>query len=892
MTRHSWTLAVALLALATTPADSGAQRALLPIDMAHSADAGWLAKPVLARRVLDDIADSTTWRFTGTGSITFPAAAHDGMRFLRVDMRMFRDQPAPTRNGLSSVNLQRAVPGEDWRAYNRLSIWMRADVAGFPMLPLQLVMRNAGAERVPDRYNREGIHFVTLAGNAWQQIVWEVEPLARDRVTMLEIGYWVNKMLAAPGDRVGFEIGRVELQRVEPDQHTGWNLAAGKVAFSHTGYQSGFSKSAVVNIPGASEFELLRVSSGADPAMVLRKPVQLERTRLGEFARMDFSEINAPGAYAIRTGGTTTRPFRIGADAWDQSIWATLNFFYGERCGYAVPGSHGVDHLDWFATHGDQRITMAGGWHDAGDLSQGVINTGEATYAMFALAERLAARGGDTALVTRLIEEATWGLDWVLRVRFDGGYRMAFASHNLWTDNITGTADDRLREARNNPNANYIAAAAEAIAYRVLRERDPERAARSLRTAEEDWRYAISGVEGPSTWHTPAFAATQLELAGIGATASLELYRATRKQAYADKAVELARIIMSSQQKQPVGRTFPLAGFFFTGPGRDTLFHQFHRGNDQAPIVALGQLVEMLPAHPDWMRWYSTLVLYAEYQKASAAVTAPYDVLPAYVYRDSDTWEVPDSGALHQATRESYRAQVRSGMAMGEGWYLRTLPVWFARRGNYGILLSQAKALAATARLRGDSAAVDLAHRQAQWIIGRNPFAQSTMYGVGYDWAQQYSVSSGDFVGSLPVGMQSRGDSDLPYWPSQNTYVYKEVWVHPSARWLWLMADLKGPFAESPAPAFEWRMNATRATNGDVTIRVTATGRGAHRFELRGENLTVAQATKRITLQPGRAATIEWTARPQRGDAAWVAAVIADGNTGRPRDVHSLPVLR
>jgi hypothetical protein len=30
----------------------------------------------------------------------------------------------------------------------------------------------------------------------------------------------------------------------------------------------------------------------------------------------------------------------------------------------------------------------------------------------------------------------------------------------------------------------------------------------------------------------------------------------------------------------------------------------------------------------------------------------------------------------------------------------------------------------------------------------------------------------------------------LPYWPSQNMYVYKEVWVHPASRWLWLMVDL------------------------------------------------------------------------------------------------------
>ena len=54
----------------------------------------------------------------------------------------------------------------------------------------------------------------------------------------------------------------------------------------------------------------------------------------------------------------------------------------------------------------------------------------------------------------------------------------------------------------------FFAAAAEAIAYRVLRDSDPALAARSLQTAKEDWDYAIVGIEGPSTWHTPAFAAT------------------------------------------------------------------------------------------------------------------------------------------------------------------------------------------------------------------------------------------------------------------------------------------------------------------------------------------------------------------------------------------------
>mgnify|MGYP006198315057 CR=1 FL=1 len=50
-------------------------------------------------------------------------------------------------------------------------------------LPLQIVLHNAGADTVPDRYYREGIHYVTLARAGWQQVVWEIDPLPRDRVT-------------------------------------------------------------------------------------------------------------------------------------------------------------------------------------------------------------------------------------------------------------------------------------------------------------------------------------------------------------------------------------------------------------------------------------------------------------------------------------------------------------------------------------------------------------------------------------------------------------------------------------------------------------------------------------------------------------------------------------
>ena len=51
---------------------------------------------------------------------------------------------------------------------------------------------------------------------------------------------------------------------------------------------------------------------------------------------------------------------------------------------------------------------------------------------------------------------------------------------------------------------NFAASAAEAIAYRVLKERDPRLAAYSLKMAEADWRFAVAGMADPATPWTGA----------------------------------------------------------------------------------------------------------------------------------------------------------------------------------------------------------------------------------------------------------------------------------------------------------------------------------------------------------------------------------------------------
>src|ERR1039458_9847715 len=243
----------------------------------------------------------------------------------------------------------------------------------------------------------------------------------------------------------------------------------------------------------------------------------------------DFSEVQQPGLYRIAAGGESTRPFRIATDVWRDTILKALNFFYVERCGMAIPGVHGVCHRDWQAVHGDKRIIINGGWHDAGDLTQGMGNTGDIVYAMFSLAEGLRAQGADPQLYDRLIEEARWGLDWVLKTSFGDGYRNAGSVNSRRTDGILGTFDDVTATAKNDPFVNFLASAAEAIAARVLKDSDPRLAAYSLRMAEADWEFAVEGMAkagppSPERFHV-AFDSNGVvhEIASEGVLASVQL---------------------------------------------------------------------------------------------------------------------------------------------------------------------------------------------------------------------------------------------------------------------------------------------------------------------------------------------------------------------------------
>ena len=951
---------------------AAAERIPMTPEARNSAAERWLNKKVLQSRLIDNMESLAKWRaFTNAAPLVVDARfasqvteeakvvaemsltserSRDGGHSLRLRNPSRLPKPGPKNGrGWGESGILRQFDGEDWRAFNRISIWIYPDCPGHYAASLDMHLRNDGVEKLPAAFAQEGETSLVLKNHEWNHVVWEISNVARDKVTGLEIVYGMAGNELDGADYVTFDFDELKLEQVEPDYIEGWNVWPGRISYSQEGYAVGAPKSAISNGLPAKSFRVLQAKTSVP---VLTKPIKTVKTHLGEFQVMDFSELRQPGSYVLEAGKTRTPPFAIGDNVWRESILKALNFFYAERCGFAVPGVHGVCHRDWQAVHGDLRIVINGGWHDAGDLTQGMGNTSEIAYAIFSLAERLHSRNEDPELYERLIEEGKWGLDWILKTSFGDGYRGSGSISSRHTNGILGDYDDVITNATNSPMTNLQAASVEAIAARVLKDRDPRLAAYALRMAELDWRYGVAGLDAAGPKSSKELFSGSFDSAGVmhepasaAVLAAVDLYRATGNKAYADKAVELARVILDSQERRVPDWTVPLTGYFYTSPSKDRILHYCHRGREQAPIEALTALCGALPDHPDWMKWYSAVALHAEYEKRIAKYTEPYGVMPASIYRDDDYLQVPES------RRDSFRQQVLTGIPLGAGHYLRLFPVWLDYRGHFGTVLPQAQALGSAAQLRGDLSGAQLAERQLEWVIGRNPFAQSMMYGEGYDYTPQYTPSSGDMVGSLPVGIQTRGDADVPYWPVQSTWTYKEVWVHPVARWIWLMKNLAGPAlveGQASAPveftdavfgqkttvqpdaksgrframlaqgnyrvgsngaqltraflpgasyhldlraehALDLQLSREQNTSGEVILRAVVRGQGAHRLQVRANNLVIENGTQQAALESDKAQSFTWRAKVVAADEPWVAVLVPDGDLSQRAEWFGTP---
>jgi hypothetical protein len=99
---------------------------------------------------------------------------------------------------------------------------------------------------------------------------------------------------------------------------------------------------------------------------------------------------------------------------------------------------------------------------------------------------------------------------------------------------------------------------------------------------------------------------------------------------------------------------------------------------------------------------------------------------------------------------------------------------------------------------------------------------------------------------------------------------------------------LPKPLDFETGKATNFQLTSVNESNGDVTIRLTATGVGNHTYTLRTDNLNVTQPTKTITLAEGKPTTMEWKASKRiNKDTPWVAVAIQDNNIKSRKELYA-----
>jgi hypothetical protein len=850
----------------------------LEVPEQNSLMAQWEKKPVLDSRLIDDMELDSVWKVTGIGEMSYTHdRAKDGKRSLRFRTSL-RDTSLYPRyrsqwnsfngisGGSSGVILNFNTP-QDWSAFNRLSFWVYVHPTSMLTYAINLGIGNKGTVYTATTPRGEPHYIQDLKPGQWNHILYEIPHLDRDKVIQFKLQQNLRGHNPEEEGIVTYDFDKIELQLVEPDQFEGWSVAPGKFAFSHIGYRPKDPKIAMVGSGNDRSFQLVDQNNN----VVFSGNIQVIENKNGLFRQLNFSDFRKEGIYRFRCGTLESNPFPINENIWLQPVYKAINFYFCERCGYFVPGIHRECHNDWQGFHGDKKKIINGGWHDAGDLSQGFWRTAMAVFAMMQNLESLQNRPDIEKIEERIRSEIVWGLEWLLKTRFGDGFHMTWSMMRIYTDNKVGTVDDVISPAQNVPWENFLAAAVECKAAMMLEKSYPELTGKARIAAIEDWKAAVASQ---TKWEKASY-----QEAAWGVTSSLLLGRLTGENKYKEEAIRFGNMLVRCQEQNFIDG-IPITGYFYTDTDRKRVIHNFHFAFEEAPMIALAMLCNEFPEHEKWIDWYSAAAIYSDFfLKRGSQIASPYDLFPNSVYKKQEIMAEKD-----EKLREEMLHQFNDGTRLNEEYVLRTFPIYFnsAFHGNTNIQLSGSWALAEASRLRNDSMGMQLVGKQLQWVFGANPFGQSLMYGVGYDFAPQFAGCLKDVVGSLPVGMDCMS-GDKPFWGASNYATHKEIWMEPVNRFLGAVSiyasqDQFISAKQEPGKDIQIQAETIQPDKGNATVILIINGRGIHEIEIKVFNAKTNFNKRQIELSGNKTEKIELELNAADRNKPYVAVICVDKN--------------
>lgn len=697
------------------------------------------------------------------------------------------------------IGAKRIFANENWESFNQLKLVVTSNCKNIINPAITISFTNDGKIKVPDKYDREGHHVINLENKKTQEYRLNLSNLSRDAISKLEITFNANGSymnLPAEWDIVVEQIFLESNQ--EKTNVKGWQLLENDLSYSHIGYPKELTKTVIAhNIHIGEKFRLVSKENSENVYEGIFK--KIDKT-VGTYAIADFSDYEISGEYYFQVGDLKTKSFKI-ADSENllkSSLWKSLNFVFCERCGCPVSGIHGTCHQDVYAEFNDRKIIFNGGWHDAGDLSQQLVQSAEVTLGIFELAEKV--KNSDPVLYARLLEEGEWGLDFIFKTRLGNGYRLTSAGVSRWTDNQIGSMDDAKARVHNSPYDNFLITGILAKIYLSLPEESDLRE-KIVSILEIDYEDALTEfkkapfVHEPISWEHTYSTSKSTYLATMIWTAAL-LYQITDKVDY-QLLVEQKLVELLACQETDGISLFDgtlLKGMFYRDEKKKVFQHFNHQAREHLYAYAMTEAQKIITDEELKVKLSTSVSNYGAYLKYLMNFTAPYPMIASGIYEKNE-WEDKESFdkqhlLVGPEAKIEFQEQLVAGEQIAGNYYIKRFPVWFSFRGNSAVLLSMGESAALLGKLLGDKSLTEIAYQQLEWLIGKNPFGQSMMFGEGHQFPEMYTVSSGEIVGEMPVGVQTFENEDAPYWPQFNNATYKEVWVGLAGKWFTLVSKL------------------------------------------------------------------------------------------------------
>ena len=656
--------------------------------------------------------------------------------------------------------------------YNRVSIWMNIKATGYQNFYFHFRLGKKGST-----------HTASVEVNKWQKIMWELDKKPENEVDEVVVTPFLFGCPPEGITNVSFYVNKIDLEQVDIDYVKGWDLNS-RIAYCHSGY---FKDSAKIALTQNIENEMFSLID-EDNNVVFTEKATLVESELGSFYKLNFTKFNIKGKFKIKIDGNETQYFDINENPYLSSIVKSINFLRLLRCGEDIDGVHSACHLNCRTVHENgNSVPNFGGWHDAGDVSQFEIPTAEMSHALL----DLYLNTKDEKLKERILAEAKIGVSWLLRTRFSDGSRALAVGYNIWRNNELDKDDSSVftSKAEKGPFESFCSAAALAVASRCFE--DEIYSDWCLRIAKEDFEYA-------RTWYKEGIYTKRWgknidsQVCGHGLIAAAELYEATKDDHYIDVAIEYADIVMKCQEQEYLLNK-SIRGFFYEDVNHNYILAYEHRGHEQSPIHGLCRILQVYPNIKNKDEIVKSINMYEEYIIQTISHTNPYYLLPGHIYNlnkiNPEHYTIPGYLCTQEEGVNILKNQIKKGIHIKDDWYLRIMPIAVDRRGFHATLLSKAKAVSMIAKTLNNQTCKQIAINQLEWVLGRNPFASSTMYGEGYNYHPLYVAFSKQMVGALPVGIKTSGDEDLPYWPTYNNAVFKEIWGHTTVTYLWVLIN-------------------------------------------------------------------------------------------------------